>query len=98
MSSKVVQTLTLFKQSVEVLFPQFLHYKLANRHLKNSHVYKKCQNRLLEEEIKSKRIRINTLVKEELQETLSVLNLFYIYFLSLVVSDNSMLHHDNIEK
>ena len=62
------------------VIPKFLRFKLANRHLKNSHVYKKCQIRLLEEEIKSKRKRINTLekdtqrVKEELQRTLSVLD------------------------
>ena len=62
------------------VIPKFLRFKLANRHLKNSHVYKKCQIRLLEEEIKSKRKRINTLekdtqrIKEELQRTFSVLD------------------------
>ena len=60
--------------------PKFLRFKLANRHLKTSHVYKKCQIRLLEEGIKSKRKWINTLekdtqrVKEELQRTLLVLD------------------------
>ena len=33
---------------------KFLRFKLANRHLNNSHVYRKCQLRLLEEETKSK--------------------------------------------
>ena len=62
------------------VIPIFLRFKLANRHLKSSHVYKKCQIRLLEEEIRSKRKKINTLekdaqrVKEELQRTLSVLD------------------------
>ena len=32
------------------VIPKFLRFKLANRHLKSSHVYKKCQIRLLEEE------------------------------------------------
>ena len=60
------------------VIPKFLRFKLANRHLNNSHVYRKCQLRLLEEEIKSKRKRINTLendtqkVKEELQRTFYV--------------------------
>ena len=36
------------------VIPKFLRFKLANRHLNNSHVYRKCQLRLLEEEIKSK--------------------------------------------
>ena len=63
-----------------VVIPKFLHFKLANRYLKNSHVYKKCQIGLLEEEIKSKQKRINTFekdaqrVKEEWQGTLSVLD------------------------
>ena len=84
--------------------PKFLRFKLANRHLKNSHVYRKCQIRLLEEEIKSKGKRINTLekdtqrVKEELQRTLSVLDFSYICSLFLVANDKSVLHHDNIQK
>ena len=83
---------------------KFLHFKLANRHLNNSHVYRKCQLRLLEEEIKSKRKRINTLendtqrVKEELQRTFSVLDFSYSCSLFLVANDKSILHHDNIYK
>ena len=80
-------------------------FKLANRYLKNPHVYKKCQIKLLAEEIKSKQKKINTLrkdaqrVKKELQETLSVLDFFsYICFLFLVANDKSILHHDNIQK
>ena len=86
------------------VIPKFLHFKLANRHLNNSHVYRKCQLRLLEEEIKSKRKRINTLendtqrVKEELQRTFSVLDFSYICSLFLVANDKSNLHPDNIHK
>ena len=40
------------------VIPKFLRFKLANRHLKNSHVYKRCQIRLLEGEIKSEQRRI----------------------------------------
>ena len=83
---------------------KFLFSKLANRHLKNSHVYKKCQIRLLEEEIKPKRKRINTLendtqrVKEELQRTFSALGFSHIYCLFLVAKYKSFLHDDNIQK
>ena len=86
-----------------VFIPKFLLFKLANRHLKNSHVYKKCQIRLLEEEIKSKRKRINTVekdterVKEELQRLLSVLDFPYICSLFLVANNKSILHHDNVK-
>ena len=84
--------------------PNFLRFKLANRHLKNSHVYRKYQIILLEEEIKSKQKRINTLekdtqrVKEKLQRTLSVLDFSCICSLFLVANDKSILHHDNIQK
>ena len=67
-------------------------------------MYRKCQLRLLEEEIKSKQKRINTLendtqrVKEELQRTFSVLDFSYICFLFLVANDKSSLQHYNIYK
>ena len=83
---------------------KFLHFKFANRHLRNFHVYKKWQIKLLEEEIKSKQNRINTLekdaqrVKEELQGTLSISVLSYICYLFLVANDKSILHRDNIQK
>ena len=60
--------------------------------------------RLLKEEIKSKRKRINTLqnyirrVKGELQRTFSVLDFPYICSLFLVANDKSILHHDNMHK
>ena len=78
------------------VIPKFLRFKLPNRHLKNSHVYSKCQVRLLKEEIKSKQKKINTLekdtqrVKEELQRTLSVLDFSYICSLFLVANDKSV--------
>ena len=84
------------------VIPKFLRFKLANRHLNNSHVYRKCQLRLLEQEIKSKPRRIITLennaqrVKKELQKTFSVLDFSNIFFLFLVATDKSILHHDNI--
>ena len=67
-------------------------------------MYKKCPIRLLEEEVKPKRKRINTLkkdtqrVKEELQRTLSVLDFSYVCSFFLVANDKSILHHDNIQK
>ena len=70
--------------------PKSFRFKLGNRHLKNSHMYKKCQIRLLEEEIRSKQIRINAMendtqrAKEELQGTLSALDFSYICSLFLV--------------
>ena len=77
---------------------------MANRYLHNSVIYKKCQIKLLEEEIRANRKRINILekdtkrIKEELQGTLSCLDFSDIGSLFLVASDKSILHHDNIQK
>ena len=87
-----------------ILFPKFLQFKLANRHLHDSVVYKKCQIKLWEEEIRAKRKRINILekdakrIKEVLQGTLSCLDFSYISSLFLVTNDKSILHHNNIQK
>ena len=88
----------------KVCYTKVSPFQISNRHLKNSYVYKKCQIRLLEEEIKAKQKRINTLerdtqrVKEELQRTLSVLDFSYICSLFLVANGKSILQHDNIQK
>ena len=86
------------------LIPKFLQFKLRNRHLHNSVVYRKCQIKLLEERIKAKRKRINVVekdtkrIKEELQGTLSCLDFSYICSLFLIANDKSNLHLDNIQK
>ena len=65
-------------------------------------MYRKCQLRLLEEEIKSEQKRTNTVendtqrVKEELQRTFAVLDFSYICSLFLVTNDKSILHHDKV--
>ena len=64
------------------VIPKFLRFKLANRHLNNSHVYRKCQLRLLEEEIKSKRKRINTLENDRgLRKNYKEHFLYYIFLI-----------------
>ena len=79
------------------LIPKFLQFKLANRHRHNSVVYKKCQIKLLEEEINILEKDIKR-IKEELQGTVSCLDFSYICSLFLVANDKSILHHDNIQK
>ena len=86
------------------LILKFLQMKLANRHPHNYVDYKKCQIKLLQEEIRAKRKRINILEKdakktrEELQRTLSCLDFSYTCSSFLVANDKSILHHDNIQK
>ena len=86
------------------IIPKFSQFKLGNRHLHNSVVYKKCQIKLLEEEIRAKRKKINVLekdtkrIKEELQGTLSCLDFSFLCSLFLVANDKSILHHDNTQK
>ena len=66
-------------------------------------MYKKCQIKLLEEEIKLKRKRINILekdtqrTKKELQRALLVLDISYVRSFFIVANDKSILHHDNIQ-
>ena len=43
------------------LIPKFLWFKLSNRNLRNSHAYRSCQRKLLDEEIRQKRCRIKSL-------------------------------------
>ena len=50
------------------LIPKFLQFKLANRHLHNSVAYKKCQIKLLEEEIRAKREKNQQLGKEHKED------------------------------
>ena len=82
----------------------FLQFKLANKQLHNSVVYKKCQIKILEEEVRAKRKIINILekdakkIREELRGTLSCLDFSYICSLFLVANDKSVLHHGNIQK
>ena len=64
---------------------KFLPFKLGHRYVYNSLVYKKCQIKLSEEEIRAKPKRNNILEKDtkkikELQGTISCLDLF-IYLL-----------------
>ena len=75
------------------VIPNFRGFNLAKTHFQNTHVYQKCQIRLLEEKIQSTQKRINSLekgvqsVKEELQGTLSILHFSYICSLFLVPND-----------
>ena len=81
------------------LIPKFLQFKLASRHLHNSVVYKKCQIKLLAEEIRAKWKRISILekdtkrIREELHGNLSCLDFSYSCSLFLVANDKSISHH-----
>ena len=46
------------------VIPKFLHFKLANSNLRSSATYKRCQKRLLLEEIYNKKLLIKKLEKD----------------------------------
>ena len=84
--------------------PNFLKFCLANKNLKNSVTYKKCQRQLLKAEIDSKESRLKVLrnkfnhVKCELQIILNFIDFAHICSLFLISNDQSLEKHDKIQQ
>ena len=84
--------------------PNFLKFRLANKNLKNSMTYRKCQRQLLKAEIDSKESRLKVLrnkfnhVKRELQIILNFIDFAHIYSLFLISNDRSLEKHDKIKQ
>ena len=82
----------------------FLRFKVSNKNLHNSKVYRKCQRSLLKEEIKSKRRRISILkrdfnnLKKDLHNSLSFFDFTHICTLFLVANDKSISKIDTRQK
>ncbi|XP_057292667.1 uncharacterized protein LOC130621400 [Hydractinia symbiolongicarpus] len=76
--------------------PNFLNFRVANRNLRNSTAYRKCQLALLDDEIKTKRSRLRVLentpeiLKRSLSETLHYIDFLHITTLFLVSNDRSI--------
>ena len=75
--------------------PSFFKLRLANKNLKNSMTYRKCQRQLLKAEIDSKESRLKVLrnnfnhVKCELQIILNFIDFAHICSLFLISNDRS---------
>lgn len=75
------------------LVPNFLNFKLPNNNLQNSRLYRNCQKRFLNDEIKEKTSKINS-IKNRLNNTLSSLKssvsfIDFTHFTHLIERTNS---------
>ena len=75
------------------LTPKFIQFKVTNRGLRGSNVYKQCQTKLLNQELENKRKHLQQLnrqfnqIKEQIRITVSVLDFLHISNLFLVKND-----------
>ena len=84
----------LIKCQRENVIPNFLKFRLANKDLRNSVTYIKCQQNLLQTEINNKKSRLRTLQNEfnrlrnHLQFSLNCIDLAHISAIFLSSNDN----------
>ena len=84
--------------------PNFLKFRPANKNLKNSMTYRKCQRQLLKAEIDSKESHLKVLrnkfnhVKRELQIILNFTDFPHICSLFLISNDQSLEKHEKIQQ
>ena len=85
------------------LIPKFLIFKVANRHLRNSKAYLECCKKLLYEECEHKRSIIRshrrnfTIIKEELQVTLNIIDYSHVLSCILKINDNYIDKHKEVQ-
>ena len=78
------------------VIPKFLHFKLANSNLRSSATYKRCQRRLLLEEIYNKRLLIKKLEKDScvryknLKSELSIIDFHHVLNLTLTCNEKTL--------
>ena len=94
----------LIKCQQENVIPNFLKFCLANKDLRNSVTYIKCQQNLLQTEINNKKSRLRTLQNEfnrlrhDLQFSLNCIDFAHISAIFLSSNDNLLKSHDSIQQ
>ena len=94
----------LIKCQRENVIPNFLKFRLANKDLRNSVTYIKCQQNLLQTEINNKKSRLRTLQNEfnrlrhDLQFSLNCIDFAHISAIFLSSNDNLLKSHDSIQQ
>ena len=94
----------LIKCQRENVIPNFLKFRLANKDLRNSVTYIKCQQNLLQTEINNKKSRLRTLQNEfnrlhnDLQFSLDCIDFAHISAIILSSNDNPLKTHDSIQQ
>ena len=88
----------------ENVIPNFLKFRLANKDLRNSITYRKCQLNLLQKKINNKKSRLKTLQNEfnrlrsDLQFGLNCIDFAHISAIFLSSNDNILKSHDSIQQ
>ena len=80
----------------ENVIPNFLKFRLANKDLRNSITYRKCQLNLLQKKINNKKSRLKTL--QNLQFGLNCIDFAHISAIFLSSNDNILKSHDSIQQ
>ena len=102
MRKKKLEINFLVRGQHENVIPNFLKFRLANKDLRNSLTYRKCQLNLLQTETNNKKSRLKTLQNEfnrlrsDLQVSLNCINFVYISAIFLSSNDNILKSHDSI--
>ena len=84
------------------VIPNFLRFRVTNKTLKDSLSYSRCQQLLLNEEIRCKKRRLRQLmfeydrIKQELQYQLSPIDFMHVSSLFLVSNDKAIRKNDKI--
>ena len=84
------------------VIPNFLRFHITNKTLKDSLTYSRCQQLLLNEEIRCKKRRLRQLmfeydrIKQELQYQLSPIDFMHVSSLFLVSNDKAIRKNDKI--
>ena len=103
-SSVTLQRFECYVSNVSNVIPNFLTFRLANKDLRNSVTYTKCQQNLLQTEINNKKSRLRTLQNEfnrlcnDLQFTLTCIDFAHISTIFLSSNDNLLKTHHSIQK
>ena len=85
------------------IIPKFVQFRLSNKDLRNSTVYRECQIKLLKQEISNKKRSLRTLrrdltsVRNELSLKLSFIDLNHVCNLFLIGNDKAILKHKQIQ-
>ena len=94
----------LIKCPRENVIPNFLKFLLANKDLRNSVTYIKCQQNILQTEINNKKLCLRTLQNEfnrlrnDLQFSLNCIDFAHIPAIFLSSNDNLLKTHDSIQQ
>ena len=85
------------------IIPKFVQFRVSNKDLRNSTVYRQCQIKLLKQEISNKKRNLRTLrrdltsVRNELSLKLSFIDLNHVCNLFLIGNDKAILKHKQIQ-